>query len=450
MTIQSDNIANKTTTDSAAQIASAIEPGGSDECIPGEIVCQLLEGYVDLHSLDANSDSQKITGILKNENKGSFTVSNNGEGPNSITLNSNTVSTSKILDNSILNTKISGPAPISKGGTGKTTAPEALKALMPDQEKTFLLLHFDGVNNSTTFTDSSFNAFTSTAEYNARISTAQSKFGGSSAYFDGANDCITVANSSFFNLENYDFTIEAWVNPATLSGSGSRYIAMAQNNSGGNNPWFLHATTSYVFFTWYYSSISTSVNIPVSLPLNTWSHVAVSRVGSTCYLGVNGTISSPVSNTMVMYDSTVRIGGSYYTSFVSSQHWNGYIDEFRITRGIGLYTSSYTVPTTPFPNPTNRYKFLGTNGTNPDWQAGASLLNDFDDVDIVTTPPLDDQYLKWNSATSNWQPEERISKTEIKSKIQPGREGELARDLDSLFVATGTNQWKRMELSSWT
>ena len=53
-----------------------------------------------------------------------------------------------------------------------------------------LLLHGDGTNGSTTFKDDSINNHTITAYGNAQISTAQSKFGGSSIYFDGNGDYL--------------------------------------------------------------------------------------------------------------------------------------------------------------------------------------------------------------------------------------------------------------------
>jgi hypothetical protein len=55
-----------------------------------------------------------------------------------------------------------------------------------------LLLHGDGANGSTTIVDSSPSPKTVTAVGNAQISTAQSKFGGSSLAFDGSGDYLTV------------------------------------------------------------------------------------------------------------------------------------------------------------------------------------------------------------------------------------------------------------------
>jgi len=68
--------------------------------------------------------------------------------------------------------------------------------------RTTLLVPFNGANNSTVFTDYSFNPKTLTAVGNAKIVTAQSKFGGSSGYFDGGGDYLTtplyMTNSTYW------------------------------------------------------------------------------------------------------------------------------------------------------------------------------------------------------------------------------------------------------------
>ncbi|MGE3429317.1 MAG: phage tail protein, partial [Hyphomicrobiaceae bacterium] len=60
------------------------------------------------------------------------------------------------------------------------------------------LLHMDGTNGSTTFTDQKGHTFTATG--NAQISTAQSKFGGASALFDGTGDLVSSADHADWAL----------------------------------------------------------------------------------------------------------------------------------------------------------------------------------------------------------------------------------------------------------
>ena len=61
--------------------------------------------------------------------------------------------------------------------------------------QTELLLPFDGTNGATTTTDSSNSNNSVTFAGTAQLSTAQSKFGGSSILLDGNSDYITVTNS---------------------------------------------------------------------------------------------------------------------------------------------------------------------------------------------------------------------------------------------------------------
>jgi hypothetical protein len=73
-----------------------------------------------------------------------------------------------------------------------------------------LMLHFDGANGSTTFVDSSPNNFTVTRAGDAVISTAQSRFGGSSVVFDGDSDYLSAGFNDAFAFGTSDFTIEVW------------------------------------------------------------------------------------------------------------------------------------------------------------------------------------------------------------------------------------------------
>jgi hypothetical protein len=81
---------------------------------------------------------------------------------------------------------------------------------------TKVLLHFDGLDASTTFTDNNAggSAHAWRAAGNAQIDTAQFKFGGSSGLFDGSADYVSTPDSSDFTLSSKVFTIECWIRPA--------------------------------------------------------------------------------------------------------------------------------------------------------------------------------------------------------------------------------------------
>lgn len=203
-----------------------------------------------------------------------------------------------------------------------------------------LLLHMDGANNSTTFTDSSLNALTVTANGDAKISTAQSKFGGASAYFDGTGDYLTLADSAGWDLPG-NFTIEAWVK-ASATGFGP--ILSTRDTGAAVNPVLYLWGTGVL--AWYYNTAA-RITGTTNIVGGNFYHVAVCRSGNSTCLFVNGIQEGA---TYVNSDTYVADGIWIGSIPASSQHFNGYIDELRVTRGVARYTANFTPPTAPFPD----------------------------------------------------------------------------------------------------
>lgn len=80
--------------------------------------------------------------------------------------------------------------------------------LSVDDSYTVSLLHMNGVDGSTTFTDESGKSWT--AKGNAQIDTAGSRFGGASALFDGSGDYMELPDHEDFNVGSGDFTVDFW------------------------------------------------------------------------------------------------------------------------------------------------------------------------------------------------------------------------------------------------
>jgi len=149
-----------------------------------------------------------------------------------------------------------------------------------------LLLHMDGSNGSTTFTDSSSNGLTVTANGNAQISTTQSKFGGSSAYFDGNGDYLTASHASNFNFGSGDFTAEVWFNVPAGAPSGIEPFITTAAGQGGTGTdfqgiWFGLYQGQYYFIA---STNGSSWDVVIGAgtpPTDTWTHFCVVRSGNT-------------------------------------------------------------------------------------------------------------------------------------------------------------------------
>ena len=210
-----------------------------------------------------------------------------------------------------------------------------------------LLLHGNGTNGSTTITDSSLSPKTVTAVGNAQISTAQSKFGGSSLLLNNNfTDVFTVPTNAAFAFGTGDFTVEAWI----FQLGQRQYSTLLEigNHLYTDSIVFLTGTSGFqVYSGGFYGAGN-------YLSLNTWQHIAYCRSGPTLTMYVNGAAASAVSfpNNLTNV-STISIGfpKGYIPSGDSSGYpFNGYIDDLRITKGVARYTANFTPPTLAFPD----------------------------------------------------------------------------------------------------
>lgn len=212
------------------------------------------------------------------------------------------------------------------------------------------LLHFNGSNGSTTITDEvSGNVWT--ANNGAALSTAQSKFGGSSVLFDGVNDYLSIPDSSKFKFGTGDFTIEAWVDPLSTPGANSATI-FARNSLSNDKDYALGINSQNKVFFYMHSIAATAViTTEYVFNLSGWHHVALVRQGTTFKIyfdGVEkgvGTSSASTENGSFTGPYTI---GSDQTGNDLPLH--GYIDELRITKGVARYTANFTPQTQQFPN----------------------------------------------------------------------------------------------------
>lgn len=252
-------------------------------------------------------------------------------------------------------------AAVNSVGTGdySATSAEFTPAIAPLPA---LLLHFDGANGSTTFTDNSQNALTVTVNGGAVISTAQSKFGGSSGYFDGNGDYLSVAPSAALNF-SADFTIEMWIRVSTLN---YQFILGGSDNSSGKLMLAINPSGPEAGQIWMGRG---GVGWPLqfsghSLTTDSWAHIAITRAGDQNRCFVNGVqIGAAITDT-TSWES--HPGGLLIGSQAEGPHLSGYMDELRIVNDTAAYTANFTPPVTPFadpvPFPSLLLHFDGTNG----------------------------------------------------------------------------------------
>jgi len=237
------------------------------------------------------------------------------------------------------------------------------------------------VSNNTTFIDSSANAFTITNN-GSPVQSGYNPFNQPSSgagTFNGSTDYLTAPASANFSLTG-DFTVEGWVwidstvvssrpdNAKTVSffgGFGASSGTAIFEISGST-------TVAGTGFAVYQDSPFLSFNTPVSVPLNTWNHVAFTRSGTTLYVFLNGTryTLGTSSVTIISSSNPVGVGRNLNTSYFS--YFKGYTSNLRVVKGTAVYTSNFTPPTSPLTAIsgtsllllTNNYSIVNSTATN--------------------------------------------------------------------------------------
>lgn len=214
-----------------------------------------------------------------------------------------------------------------------------------------LLLRFDGANGSTSFVDSSPAGLTVTAYGDAQISTAQSKWGGASGYFDGDTAYLSTPATSAIDISSSDFTMECWVYPVSLGGNNQQVLF---HNSDSDNTGLMFGAQCFgnpnTLDILLGDGISWGVLLEGEAVLvnNQWQHVAAVRFGDEYRLFVNGAIvgSATQSYSSPSYSEDATIGRFRSTQALA---WEGYIDDFRIVKGLAVYgaNGNFTPPTGP-------------------------------------------------------------------------------------------------------
>jgi hypothetical protein len=224
---------------------------------------------------------------------------------------------------------------------------------------TLLLIHANGTDASTVFTDDTANRtqIGIIANGNAQISTAQSKFGGASALFDGNADYLeTNSNLPALSFGTGDFTFEGWFRFANTNADMALYTGSTSNGDldirrvDDNTVRIGRVNTAWDL-----------ISGASGITSNTWHHIAIVRQSTTLTIYVDGASKGSTSNSInYTVASQIRIGSFGSGGGLS---YNGYMDEMRVSN-IARYTAAFTPSTTPFQNDANTLLLLHMDGTN--------------------------------------------------------------------------------------
>lgn len=213
-------------------------------------------------------------------------------------------------------------------------------------EYTKAVLHFNGANASTTFTDEIGHTFTVTGD--PVISTAQSALGGASGLFNGTGYLTSTSND--FQLSSGAWCIEFRLR---LTDTNTRTLFVSKGSTTDYDRIQRDGTDQKFTLLHRENSTNTYRHLYTALSLNTWYAIAIVKDSSGIRLYKNGAlVDSDTAMTMFEY-STLDIGRGYD----GTNAFSGYLDELRISKGDARYVADYTVSTEEFGTTTPEPEF---------------------------------------------------------------------------------------------
>jgi len=227
----------------------------------------------------------------------------------------------------------------SKSGKAVAVSPVTTDPYFPYVS---LLPETTGTNGqqNNTFLDSSTNNFTITRNGNSVQGSVTPYWpnGYWGNYFNGSTDYLTAPTNAAFAFGTGNFTVETYFNISSLT--LTQCIVDTRLGSSSSAGFFLGIQTSgYVEL--YANAQLIFVN--AGIVAGPWYHLALVRSSSALSLYINGGLITSVSNSTNWTDNACKIA----TSFTGNERLNGYLSNFRIVKGVAVYTSAFTPSTTP-------------------------------------------------------------------------------------------------------
>ena len=209
--------------------------------------------------------------------------------------------------------------------------------------------------------------------------------------FDGTGDYLSLASSTDFSF-SHDFTVEAWAYPTdiTSDGSNSKYKAIFSLNVSGE--WNSQGYGLVLSIgNLHYGLDNTDYNNGI-IPINTWTHLAVTRSNGAIRIFVNGILDQTIddSNSDVTFANGT---GNIPAVGLFDQHvgfprfyFTGYISNLRILKGTALYTSNFTPPTKSLTAITNTVLLTCQGNTIADASSSAHTITANGDISLTKEP----------------------------------------------------------------
>lgn len=217
---------------------------------------------------------------------------------------------------------------------------------------TALLMHGDGVNSGTVFTESAKGLTISRTGTGIITSTSQAKFGATSMSFPGgtSTDVLSTPSSANFALGTSDFTIDFWVYANSQTAANPVMIGNYNTTPFTTNAWGIYwgnGVTNAISFWAQNINGGAAVMTTAAQSTGAWHHVALVRRGSnfTIYVdGVSAATASSATSIDAATASSLFLGRGNNTTTTA---FLGFLDEVRVSR-MARWTADFTPPASAY------------------------------------------------------------------------------------------------------
>ena len=200
--------------------------------------------------------------------------------------------------------------------------------------------------HAASISDGSATGRTVTASGNAAVSSRAPYGGMKSVYLDGNGDYLSIPTSADFNFGNGDFTIEFWIYLTALSGNPAIFDYRSTGTENVPTIW-INSSSGHLYY--YFNGANRIIGPASSIGTHKWYHVALSRSSSSTNMFVNGSqYGSTYSDSNTYVQGSTFYIGRYFDSTSATYMPTGYISNFRVVKGQGIYTKDFTPITTAF------------------------------------------------------------------------------------------------------
>lgn len=216
---------------------------------------------------------------------------------------------------------------------------------------TKILLHMDGSNGGTTFTDVNAGGSAHTwTPSSATTSTAAAQFGPSSML--GAVGYISTPAHADFNIGTQDFAVDFRFNNNGLGAPGSPLCGQYDSVGNIGSMSFIisrQATTGVILATVTNAGASAQIFFTGTTSFagtSTWNHIAITKSGTSFRLFING-VQEDTTKTLASVNASTRPFTIGRTGD-AGPGFSAFIDEFRLSVGTPRWTANFTPPTAQY------------------------------------------------------------------------------------------------------